>query len=130
MYNANALVEVIKRAAVDAVNASQPSDFCYGTVTSNSPLKILVEQKMELTAKQLVLTRTVTDFEVNATIDWETQETSGGREEEAFAAHAHGISGTKKIKLYCGLNVGDKVVLIRKKGGQQYLVLDKVVKAT
>ena len=41
----NELVKAVKRAAVEAVRAEAPVAVCYGTVTSTSPLKIMVDQK-------------------------------------------------------------------------------------
>lgn len=133
MLDANNLIEIIKKTSKDAAEASQDSDFCYGTVTSASPLKILVEQKMELTAAQLVLTRNVTNFSTTVSISsetpWSTENKSGGSGEASFASHNHSIKGTKTLTINNALKQGDKVVLLRKKGGQEYLVLDRVVKA-
>ena len=89
MLNARELISAVKKAAVEAVEASQPADFCFGKVTSASPLRIFVEQRMTLGGNQLVLTET--------------------------------LSKTSPLE------VGDQVVLLKKKGGQMYLVLDKVV---
>lgn len=133
MLDANNLVELIKKIAKEAVEAGQDSDFCYGTVTSASPLKILVEQKMELTAAQLVLTRNVTNYSTSISIStespWTTENRSGGSGDASFASHNHEIKGTKTLTINNALKQGEKVVLIRKKGGQEYLVLDRVVKA-
>lgn len=128
MLDANDLLNIVKKAAVEAVNASQPSDFCFGKVTSAKPLKILVEQKMTLGAAQLVLTRNVTDFKTKVTVDWETGTRSGGSGEDSFASHSHAVSGKKEITIHNALQVGDEVILLKKKGGQKYLVLDRVVK--
>ncbi len=134
MLDGNDLVELIKKAAMDAADAAQASDFCYGTVTSVIPLKILVEQKMELTAAQLVLCRNVTNYLTTVTVtvegaDWLTEEKGGGSGDSAYEKHNHNIKGTKSIIINNALKSGEKVVLIRKKGGQEYLVLDRVVKA-
>jgi len=67
------LVRLIKRAALDAVEASKPCNLVFGTVTSTSPLKINIEQKMTLTSAQLVLLRNVTDYKVKIDIDSETE---------------------------------------------------------
>jgi len=125
MLDANNLVEIIKRAALDAVNAQQLSDFCYGTVTSEKPLKIIVEQKMELSAAQLVLCRNVTDYKakVDLTVDGKVWST------ETASAHDHQMGGEKDIIIKNGLKMGEKVVLLRKRGGQEYLVIDRAVKA-
>jgi len=134
LHNGNDLMELIKKAAMDAVNAAQASDFCYGTVTSASPLKILVEQKMELTAAQLVLCRNVTNHAVTVTAGntkdfYFTGEMKDGETEPIpTTPHVHAI-GTIQVVVNNALNVGEKVVLMRKSGGQEYLVLDRVVKA-
>jgi hypothetical protein len=128
LLDANDLLNVVKKAAIQAVNASQPSDFCFGKVTSAKPLKILVEQKMTLGAAQLVLTRNVTDFKTKITVDWLTEAKGGGSGESSFSSHAHSVSGKKEITVHNALQVGDEVILMKKKGGQKYLVLDRVVK--
>ena len=128
LFNADDFLKVMKKAAFEAIEAHQPSDYRFGTVLSVSPLKIQVEQKMTLTAAQLVLTRNVTDFEINITVhNWSTENKSGGGGDSAFASHNHQLNGMKRITVHNALVVGDKVVLIKKKGGQQYLVLDRVV---
>lgn len=82
------LLETIKKAAVDAVVASNPTSVVFGTVTATAPLRINLEQKLVLGTGQLI--------------------------------------GTARVASE-GLLNGDKVILIRMQGGQQYVVLDKVV---
>ena len=112
-----------------AVDASQPSDFCFGKVISAKPLKISVEQKMTLGAAQLVLSRNVTDYKTKITISWATGTKSGGSGDSSFASHDHSVAGTKEMTIHNALQVGDEVILLKKKGGQKYLILDRVVKA-
>ena len=78
MADANGLVEAMKKAALDAVDAEKPVNLCYGKVTRVSPLEINVEQKMTLGEGQLVLARHVTDYETEVTVEWETEEKGGG----------------------------------------------------
>ena len=118
MLDGNDFLNVIKKAALDALNASQPSDFCFGKVTSVSPLKISIEQKMTLGAAQLVLTRNVTNYKTMVTVDWNT---------ESNESHNHLISGKKEMTIHNALQIGDEVVLFKQKGGQKYLVWDRVV---
>lgn len=125
------LVRLMKQAALDAVNASKPAEICFGKVTSASPLKILVEQKMTLGAAQLVLSRHVTDYITTVSIPteygWVTQSQSGGSGEAAFASHNHNIIiNRQKITVHNGLAVGDEVILIRQQGGQKYIVWDRI----
>lgn len=53
--NANELLAVVKKAAVEAVEATKPVNLCYGKVLSASPPKVDVEQKMHLGKNQLIL---------------------------------------------------------------------------
>lgn len=105
MLDVNDLLVIIKKAARDAIEASQPCNFLFGKVISAKPLKISVEQKMILGSAQLVLTRNVTNFKTSITISGET----------------------KQITIYNALKAGDEVTLLKQKGGQKYLVLDRVV---
>lgn len=127
MLDSNDLLNIIKTASRNAVEESQPANICFGKVTSASPLKILVEQKMTLGKAQLVLSRNVTDFKTQVTVDWMTESTSGGSGESAFSSHSHGLSGTKELTIHNGLKTGDEVILLRQQGGQKYIVLDRVV---
>ena len=116
MLDLNDLLVVMKKAALEAMNASEPADIHFGKVISVSPLQIQVEQKMTLGAAQLVLTRNVTDYETEVTIDWKTEANDR-------------MTGKKKITIHNDLKVGENVVLFQQKGGQKYIVLDRVVKA-
>ena len=107
MLNSIDFLNIVKKAAVEAVDAGQPSDFCFGKVTSAKPLKILVEQKMTLGSAQLVLTRNVTNFKTKITLE----------------------GSAETITIHNGLEKGDEVILFKKKGGQKYLVIDRMVKA-
>ena len=66
----NELVRLVKRAAVEAVQAGAPMSGGYGYVTSTSPLEITVDQKKILTEAQLILTDAVRDYTVEMTT-WE-----------------------------------------------------------
>lgn len=104
MHNMDSIIRSIKRAAIEAVQANDPMAVVYGTVTADSPLTIMVEQKLPLTAAQLILTNQVQDYEIEVSI----------------------ADGAKqKMKVYNGLKVGDKVFLLKEQGGQKYVVLDK-----
>lgn len=128
MLDSKNLVELIKQISSEADEAAAPCDFCYGKVISAVPLKILVEQKLTLSEMQLVLTRNVTDFETEVTpIDWKTEKKGGGSGEAAFEEHVHDIKNRKKIIVHNALKTGEQVVLVRRRGGQKYLVLDRVV---
>ena len=127
MLDSNNFLEIIKRAAIDADEHAQPCDFLYGTVTSAAPLKIRVEQKLELGEVQLVLTRNVTDYKVkiagkNVQCFYYTEGIDGTV--ELSPPHVHAI-GEIEIEIKNALNVGEQVVLLKQRGGQRFLVLDR-----
>lgn len=119
MADITELTKLIKQIASDVIRAQKPVEICFGKVISASPLKINVEQKMTLEAPQLILSRHVTDYIVEMTVDHYTENESG---------HAHACKGKKKFTVHNGLAVGDEVILLRQQGGQKYLVWDRVGK--
>ena len=105
---------------------------CYGTVTSEAPLKIQVDQKKTLTEAQLILTDSVRDYAVELSTmagaseaPHFTEDESGGSGDAAFAPHRHKYQGKKKWKVHNALKKGEKVILLRCDGGQKYIVLDR-----
>lgn len=130
MPDAVELMKTIKRAALDAVKASKPVEVCFGKVTSTSPLKILVEQKLPLGEGQLILTRNVTNFKTyitggNVKNYYYTGSDTDGGTAPVVPSHVHAI-GKVQITVHNGLVVGDEVILIRQQGGQKYIVVDRI----
>lgn len=101
--DANRLVRLVKQAAVEAIQAGAPVSINYGIVTSTDPLNISVDQKKILTKTQLILTDAVRDYTVKVSTP----------------------EGRKTVAIYNALQVGEKVILIRCDGGQQYIVLGR-----
>ena len=120
------LLQIIKKSAVEAVEASNPTKVMYGTVTAVSPLSIKIDQRFTVTESFLVLTKNVRDYEVEVTVEWTTEEKSGGSGDDGFASHNHEIKDKKKMIIHNALKTGDKVILLREQGGQKYIVIDKV----
>lgn len=118
----NAFLGNVKRAAVEAVRAGNPFAFNLGKVISAEPLKVQVDQKLELTAAQLILTNAVRDFTVNMTVEHETEDAAGG----SVPSHKHAYTGTKPYRVHLSLKAGEQVLLLRADGGQKYIVLDRV----
>ena len=102
------LLVAIKKAAVEAVTTSKPTDLVTGKVIGVSPLKIRVSQKLVLTGSQLVLTRNVSTYTVNVTAQWGTE------------------TGEKVLTIHNELTVGEEVLMVQKQGGQSFVVLDRV----
>ena len=130
------ILEAAKKAAMQAIETSKPSGAYFGTVISVSPLKINVEQKLTLEAAQLILSRNVTDYKVEMTVDhWTDNETehihavndtyTGGGTSQP-TTHRHAYRGKKTFTVHNGLMNGERVILFRVQGGQQYIVWDRV----
>lgn len=104
MADANDLVRVIQQISTNAYNGAKPCDVLFGTVMSVSPIRINVEQRMELGAAQLILTKDVSDYQVEVT----------------------GAEGKQSITVHNALKEGEKVILLRKSGGQQFVVVGRL----
>lgn len=98
------LLETIKTASIDAINASKPVEIVFGIVLSINPLKINLEQKLTLSESFLIVPEEFTDRKINIVID----------DEE------------KEIEIKNALKVDDKLILARIQGGQKYLVLSRL----
>lgn len=120
------LIDIMKRAAKDMYDNEQPTDLRFGTVVSVSPLKVQVTNLFTIPQSMLVVPKHLTDYEVEVTVDWTTENKSGGSGDSAFSSHNHDVKGKKKMKVHNALKNGDKVALIRKHGGQSFYVLDRI----
>lgn len=97
-------LDYVKEAAVKAVKSEKPCDYIVGTVASIKPLKIKLSDGdgVEIGAAFIHLARNVTDFELTL---------------------ADGAS----LGVRNALEKGERVLLVRKWGGQDYVVVDRVV---
>ncbi|MGG1878130.1 DUF2577 domain-containing protein [Paenibacillus cisolokensis] len=110
------MLDIIKKAALEAVGASNPVAVQIGTVVSISPLEISLDQRITLPEAFLIVPESLTRYEIDL-------------------SHVHKLSGspdteqalTDKIVIRKGLAVGDAVILVRVQGGQKFVVLDKAV---
>ncbi len=100
-------LDLVKKAAVQAIKSEKPCDYVIGTVTSTKPLKIKLSDGdgLELGAEFFHLARNVTDYTITL----------------SFAGNE------QKMKVHNALKKGNKVIMIRKWGGQDFIVIDRVV---
>lgn len=111
------MLEVIKRIALSTIEDSKPVEIIYGEVTQSSPLTVSIEQRLELDEDFLIVPESLTRYEIDLK---HTHTIPGGTEtQEAL---------TTKIVIRKGLEIGDTVILLRAQGGQEFIILDKVVK--
>lgn len=148
MPDAAELLKLLKRSMLDVLDASDPMKILFGRVEGTEPLEIVVDQKMKLGKQQLILSRNVTDYETEITLDAVTDKMldahahslSIDMEEAGEPLHTHAISGSLApedlghshriqgrvtVTVHNRLAAGDRVILLKNKGGQQYLVVDR-----
>lgn len=97
------LLDIIKRAALDATDASNPLSLVYGEVTKTAPLEIKVTDNFILPEEMLEIPHHLTDYQV----EMSNSETSG------------------VYTVFNSLQLGDRVAMLREQGGRIYFVLDK-----
>lgn len=112
------LLDLVKQAGAGAVEAGNPVNILFGTVTKASPLEVNVDQRFTLTEEFFIIPERITRYEVD--LKHTHQYTDDGS--DMTTAEALPV----KIIIRSGLQVGDKVLLCRVQGGQQYVILDKV----
>lgn len=101
------LISLIKTAALDAVNDAKLADVRQGKVIQINPLKVQISDTLPLPASVLVVPEHLTDRDISIQLTGTT---------ESFTS----------MKLLNGLQVGDRVMLIRKEGGQLYYIIDRI----
>lgn len=104
------MVSQIQQIIQGANNASAPCTFLFGTVISAEPLQVQVDNRFVIGVAQLVLLK---------------RQSAG-----EFNTHTHRVkigsveyTTEKEKQEYYGLKTGDKLALLRERGGQRYLVL-------
>lgn len=95
------MLNTIKQAAMEAIEASKPVAVMTGTVTKTSPLEVNVDQRFTLDADFLIVPESLTRYTL--------------------------MIGSTEYVVRSGLQAGDRVILLRVQGGQKYLVVDKAV---
>lgn len=98
--------ELIKRAALDAVDSKVPCDIVFGEVVKIKPVEIRIDSNLILKEAygQLKFARNVTDYDVKLKTDL--------------------VEQTYTVKN--ALKVGETVIMFKKHGGQSYLVYDRL----
>lgn len=98
------LLEIIKTAALDAVNNSKPVNVVWGQIINDTPIKIQLEQQLILDEKFVIIPPNFADYEQTILID----------------------DDEKVITVKNALQIADKVILLKLQGGQKYLLLAKM----
>lgn len=118
------LLAVLKQAATDAYKAGNPMAVIFGEVRNIKPLEVIVDQRFTLTAAFLIVPESLVHYEIDLRHDHKYIDTSDSGTTNRTTEPA---LPDKPIVIRRGLEVGDKVLLLRVQGGQQYVILDRVV---
>ena len=137
----SSLAENIRQIAVAAMLALAPADAIFGTVVTASPLSVYIDQKRTLPAEFLIVPAHLRDIPVEVEINLPTDEATHTHEitpkpddagtvpedvqeyEAAEDTHGHTVTGKISFTLPFGLKNGDRVALLRKQGGGDYIIL-------
>ena len=99
------LVNVVQQIAQNAMENNQMTDLRFGTVISIAPLKIKITNNLILPESVLIVPQHLTNYKL------ELQPSSGTKQ---------------KYTIFGALQVGNQVALLRKQGGQNYYILDRI----
>lgn len=97
-------VENVKKIVLQAVEAGDPCNLVSGVVISVSPPAVQIDQKTTVQGGQVLIPEQLTDHTEQMVIP---------------------ELGEVSVMVKNGLRPGEQVLLLQKKGGQQYLVLDR-----
>lgn len=117
------LLSTVKKAAMDAMAAGNPAAVMFGEVINTDPLEVNVDQRFTLPADFLIIPESLTHFEIDLRHYHDYTDDSGGTKQTKPALPE------KPVVIRRGLEKGDKLLLLRVQGGQQFVILDRVVSA-
>lgn len=131
------MIQLIKQAALDAVENGKPADLRFGTVDSINPLKVRISSDFILPESLLIVPQHLTDYSTEVNAGGASIDVSVVGDTLYFSnssTHADGNTDESAIEsvdertltVYNALAVGDMVVLLRNHGGTKYLILDRV----
>ena len=102
------LTELIQKICQANIEAQKPTDIATGTVTQVSPLKISISVELPPIGEEaLILTENVKEWQEEAKLS------HGGTPQDVTIYHK-------------GLEIGDKVVMMRVSKGQRFIVLSRI----
>lgn len=131
------MIDAIKQVALGAIEAGNPMAVLFGTVAKVNPLEVNVDQRFTLTEDFLVIPESLKyiracdeKFEVSMKGNFLTGPVVEEENEEQWTGstrmYGREITATRKKMPLAPFEVGDKLILLRVQGGQQFVVLDRV----
>ena len=122
MEGASALHQTIRKMINESLDYKNISDWEYGTVVKSEPLEIMVNQKITLSKSFLEVLPQLSDYKIKVEYEKDPEPQPGNDEEEPEIIE-------KEVTIKNSLEIGDKVILLKKSEGQRYLVLAKITQS-
>ena len=125
------MLDQIKKVVQGTSEAGSPACWLFGTVTSAEPLTIMVDNRFEIGEKQLVVMGQFRKGYIHTHKHKAFQQSPAT---EIADSHTHQLKDNywtcedDESEYTYGLETGDKVVLFRNAGGQEYLILGRMPK--
>ncbi len=138
------LVQCMRQAAKKSRNPSKNTDIVFGVVQNTSPLTVLVDNRLELTEGFLILSpfcyKAAFELTINShthsisvdpvmqlshqhNTDTKPTQSAGGFNLTPSASAVKNGGHKINVTLWDSLAKGDKLVMLRVKEGQEYLIL-------
>lgn len=124
MSNYSRLVNLIKQAGAGAVAADNPLAVYVGSVSAINPLAVTVDQRFTLPEDFLIIPESLTHYEISMRHNHSYTDSSDSGSTTRMTEPA---LPEEPLIIRRGLEIGDKLIMLRVQGGQQYVVLDRVV---
>lgn len=118
------LSQVIKKMALDAVEANKPMELVLGSIISINPIKISLSQLLIISENFILNPEGLAGQELTISLDEQTIMLKNDEDElKEYTIMPQDV----KIKIKSQIKQDDKVFLLRLQGGQKYFILGPLV---
>lgn len=118
------LSQVIKKMALDAVEANKPMELVLGTVISTNPIKVSLSQLLIISENFILNPEGLAGQELTISLD---EQTILFKDDEDELKEYTIMPQDLKIKIKSQIKQDDKIFLLRLQGGQKYFILGPLV---
>lgn len=118
------LSQVIKKMALDAVEANKPMELVLGSIISINPIKISLSQLLIISENFILNPEGLAGQELTISLDEQTITLKNDEDElKEYTIMPQDLN----IKIKSHIKKDDKVFLLRLQGGQKYFILGPLV---
>lgn len=131
MNHTQNLLNTIKNINKDMQASAQGMSIVFGQVISANPLQIKVGEKLVLDEDFLTLSYAVREKKINIQHTHTYTDSTRSSTSTKTTSNTSSVLPNTNFSEYIlipALKTGEEVILIRMEGGQQFIVLDRVVK--